>query len=29
MAISIILIIVSIRAMNSFPNIYDIMQKYK
>lgn len=28
-AISIILIIVSIKAMNSFPDIYDIMQKYK
>jgi hypothetical protein len=27
--ISIILIIVSIKAMNSFPNIYEIMQKYK
>jgi hypothetical protein len=26
---SIILIIVSIKAMNSFPNIYEIMQKYK
>lgn len=29
MAISIILIIVSIKAMNSFPNIYNIMQNYK
>lgn len=27
--ISLILIIVSIRAMRSFPNIYDIMQQYK
>jgi hypothetical protein len=27
--ISIILIVVSIKAMNSFPNIYDIMQKYR
>ena len=27
--ISIILIIVSIKAMNSFPNIYEIMQKFK
>ena len=27
--ISIILIIVSIKAMNSFPDIYEIMQKYK
>lgn len=29
MAISIILIIVSIKAINSFPNIYHIMQNYK
>lgn len=29
MAISIMLIAVSIKAMNSFPNIYDIMQNYK
>lgn len=28
-AISIMLIIVSIKAMNSFPNIYNIMQNYK
>ena len=27
--ISIVLIIVSIRAMNSFPNIYEIMSKYR
>jgi hypothetical protein len=27
--ITIILIVVSIKAMNSFPNIYDIMQKYR
>ena len=29
MAISIILIIVSVKAMKSFPDIYEIMQKYK
>lgn len=29
MAISVILIIVSVKAINSFPNIYDIMQNYK
>lgn len=29
MAISIMLIIVSIKAMNSFPDIYNIMQNYK
>jgi hypothetical protein len=29
MAISIILIVASIKAMNSFPNIYNIMQNYK
>lgn len=29
MAISIILIIVSIKAINDFPNIYNIMQNYK
>ncbi|MFC5271180.1 hypothetical protein [Adhaeribacter terreus] len=29
MAISIILIIVSIKAINDFPNIYNIMQQYK
>ncbi len=29
MIISIILIVVSIKAMNSFPNIYNIMQNYK
>jgi hypothetical protein len=28
MAISIILIVASIKAMNSFPNIYNIMQNY-
>jgi hypothetical protein len=27
--ISIVLIIVSIRAMNGFPNIYEIMSKYR
>ncbi len=29
MAISIMLIIVSIKAMQSFPNIWDIMEKYR
>lgn len=29
MAISIMLIIISIKAINNFPNIYDIMQNYK
>jgi len=29
MVISILLIIASIKAINSFPNIYDIMQNYK
>lgn len=29
MAISIVLIIVAIKAINSFPNIYEIMQNYK
>jgi hypothetical protein len=29
MAISMILIVVAIKAMNSFPNIYNIMQNYK
>lgn len=29
MAISIMLIIVSVKAMRDFPNIYEIMQKYK
>jgi hypothetical protein len=29
MAISIILIIVSIKAIHSFPNIYNIMQNYR
>lgn len=29
MGISVMLIIISIRAMNSFPNIWDVMEKYR